>query len=75
MWDLNSLQRIQLEPPDFEAQSLNHCTPREVPRYCPFSGALEGTSGEYMYSTDQLYCESYKTSFFKNEDIFRKFPH
>ena len=70
MWDLSSPQRIQLEPPDFEAQSLNHCTAREAPHYCLFSGALEGTSGEYMYSIHRLYCESYKTSFFKNEDIF-----
>ena len=55
MWDISSPQRIQLDPPDFKAQSLNHCTAREVPHYCLFSGALEGTSGEYMYSIQQLY--------------------
>lgn len=70
MWDISSPQRIQLEPPDFKAQSLNHCTAREVPHYCLFSGTLEVTSGEYMCSIHQLYGESCKTSLFKNEDIF-----
>lgn len=48
---------------------------KEISFYCLFSGALEGTSGEYMYSNCQLYCEAHWTTLLKTEDIFpRSFP-